>query len=71
VNVEYWLSGKAPATALPGVGARAAWVRDLREVIATKNNLLCDIEAPASGGSAEAAQKKIAALCIKIFAAAS
>lgn len=72
-TVSTWLGGKMPvsATALPGVGERAAWVVELREVIATKNNLLCDISAAATGGPVDAAQKKVAALCNKIFAAAS
>jgi hypothetical protein len=73
VTVATWLSGKMPvsATPLPGVGERAAWVQELREVIATKNNLLCDISGAATGGPVDAAQKKIAALCNKVFAAAS
>lgn len=73
VTVATWLSGKMPvgATAFPGVGDRAAWVQELREVIATKNNLLCDISGAATGGPVDAAQKKVAALCNKIFAAAS
>jgi hypothetical protein len=73
VTVQTWLSGKMPvsATALSGVGEKAAWVAELREVIATKNNLLCDISAAATGGPVDATQKKVAALCNKIFAAAS
>jgi len=73
-TVEAWLSGKVgpvPGTALPGVGERAAWVAKFRRLIATKNNLLCDISAQGIGGSVDAIQKKVAALCNKIFAAAS
>jgi hypothetical protein len=73
VTVQTWLDGKmnVSATPLPGVGERAAWVATLREVVATKNNLLCDIAAAATGGPVDAAQKKVAALCNKIFAAES
>jgi hypothetical protein len=73
VTVQTWLSGKMPvgATPLSGVGDQAGWVAELREVVATKNNLLCDISAAANRGPIDAAQKKVAALCNKIFAAAS
>jgi hypothetical protein len=73
-TVEAWLSGHVgpvPGTALSGVGERAAWVAKYQRVIATKNNLLCDISAQGIKGSADATQKQLAALCNKIFAAGS
>jgi hypothetical protein len=54
------------ATPLAGVGDRAAWTPMLHEVNATKNNLLCDIQAP---GNNSATQQTLGALCNKIFAA--
>jgi hypothetical protein len=54
------------ATPLTGVGDRAAWTPMLHEVNATKNNLLCDIQAP---GNNSATQQTLGALCNKIFAA--
>jgi len=67
VTVATWLGGKMPvgATPLDGVGERAAWVSSLHEVVATKNALLCDVQA---GGASQAA---LGALCNKIFAASS
>jgi hypothetical protein len=69
-TVKAWLSGAmwSPAVLLAGVGDSAAWSATLKEVNASKNNLLCDIDAtgPATG---PATQQKIAALCDKIFAA--
>ena len=73
VTVQTWLGGKMPisGTALSGVGEQAVWVGELKEVVATKNNLLCDISAAGSGVPSDVAQKKIGAMCNKIFAAAS
>jgi hypothetical protein len=69
LTVSETLAGKTntSATAVSGVGDRAAWVDILKEIDATKNNTLCDIGAigPATAG---ATQQKIAALCAKIFA---
>jgi len=63
-------SGKTNQTvmALAGVGDSAVWDPVLKEVDATKNNVLCVIGAqgPASKG---ATSDKIGALCNKIFAA--
>jgi hypothetical protein len=73
-TVDTWASGKMPmkTTPLAGVGEQAAWQPELHEVIAQKNNLLCDIQASGSGGDftdqPEALQKKLGALCNKIFA---
>ncbi len=69
VTVKTWLSGQmGSATPLEGVGDQAAWSSVLKEVNATKNNLLCDIGAigPATG---PATKEKLGALCNKIFAA--
>jgi hypothetical protein len=71
VTVQTWVDGKMPVSAAPmsGVGDRAAWVAELSEVVATKANLLCDIQV--SGGSKRSAtqQAAIGALCNKVFAA--
>ncbi len=62
-------SGKTnqPVTPLPGVGDTAVWDPVLKEVDATKNNVLCviGVEGPASTG---ATPDKVGALCNKIFA---
>lgn len=75
-RVQQWVDGTVPVPASPlaGVGDRAMWQSNLHEVIAEKNNLLCDIKAMDFGGvlkdpSPAAMQKKIGALCNKIFAA--
>ena len=71
-TVDTWLAGRMPLTAVPlaGVGERAAWVTDLTEVVATKANLLCDIQVQAGGGSKPGLQAAAGALCNKVFAAA-
>jgi hypothetical protein len=70
VTVQTVLSGgeNVAATPLPGVGDKAAWTPELHEVNATKNNLLCDIQA--SGGAGNVTPQTVGALCNKIFAAA-
>jgi hypothetical protein len=67
VTVKTVLSGgeNVSATPLSGVGDSAAWTPILKEVNATKNNVLCDISF-ATGGNATAQQ--VGALCNKIFA---
>jgi hypothetical protein len=71
VTVQTWLDGKMPVSAVPlsGVGDRAAWVADLSEVVATKANVLCDIQFRGGGTRSAAQQAAIGALCNKIFAA--
>jgi hypothetical protein len=66
VTVKTVLAGgeNVKATALPGVGDSAAWTPILKEVNATKSNVLCDINP--SGLNATAQQ--VGALCNKIFA---
>lgn len=74
-TVATWRSGRMPSTATPltGVGDEAVWVDDLHEVVAQKNNLLCDIQALGISkdrvNSTSAEQQKLGALCNKIFAA--
>lgn len=71
VTVKTWVDGKMPVSAAPmsGVGDRAAWVAELSEVVATKANLLCDIQFRGGGTRSAAQQAAIGALCNKIFAA--
>jgi hypothetical protein len=72
-TVEAWGSGRMPfhATVLPGIGDEAVWQDTLHEVIAQKNNLLCDIEV--RGGESDIAASleglpvTLGALCKKIF----
>jgi hypothetical protein len=70
ITVQQTLSGatNVGGTPLAGVGDKAVWTPILKEVNATKNDLLCDIQGsgPATGGMTE---DKVAALCNKIFAA--
>ena len=71
VTVKTWLDGKMPVSAVPqsGVGDRAAWVADLSEVVATKSNVLCDIQFRGGSTRTAAQQAAIGALCNKVFAA--
>ena len=71
VTVQTWLDGRMPVSATPlaGVGDHAAWVTDLSEVVATKGNLLCDIQTSGASGSKATVQQKVGALCNSIFAA--
>jgi hypothetical protein len=74
-TIDAWTSGKMPldSTPLRGVGDEAVWVESLREVIARKEALLCDIQVNA--GSSDIASnpantpKVVGALCNKVFAA--
>ena len=72
-TVDTWSSGRMPASATPlsGVGDGAVWAADLKEVIATKNNLLCDIGVTGPPGASlpdEVVEKRLGDLCTKIFA---
>ena len=71
VTVATWASGKMPASAvpLPGIGDRAVWSDEMHELIATKNNVLCDIAAMGSALSAAALQQRLESLCAKVFSA--
>jgi hypothetical protein len=73
-TLAVWKSGKMPisGTPLSGVGDEAVWVESLHEVVAQKNNLLCDIalSGPPWGlkkGSTAEHQAAIGKLCNKIF----
>ncbi len=70
VSIAQIKSGATNQTVTPlaGVGERAVWDPTLKEVDATKNNLLCEIGAigPATKGFTA---DKVGALCNKIFAA--
>lgn len=76
-SVAVWKSGQMPVsgTAISGVGDEAVWVNSLTEVVAERNNLLCDIQVTGLAGvlnhqPAAAKQRAIGALCNKVFAAA-
>ncbi len=71
VSVEAWASGKMPVSGVlvTGVGDKAVWQDTLSELIATKNNALCDIAGQRSQGSEADLRAKFAALCSKIWAA--
>jgi hypothetical protein len=74
-SLDAWSTGKMPLPVRPlnDVGDAAVWQDTLHEVIAQKNDLLCDIQV--RGGSddlavaAEALPEKLGALCNRIFAA--
>ena len=74
-SLEAWSTGKMPLPVrpLPGVGDAAVWQDTLHEVIAQKNDLLCDIQV--RGGNDDIAMaapelpQKLGALCNRIFAA--
>jgi hypothetical protein len=70
VTVSGWEKGQMnlPVTAVTGVGDRAVWQDTLNEVIATKNDVLCDISVMGPPGTAAAgAQKRLGDLCNTIF----
>ena len=72
-TVGAWASGRMPIAAAPltGVGDRAVWVAELKEVIATKNDLLCDIGvggAPGASVAADVVEKRLGDLCNTVFA---
>ena len=75
-SLAIWKSGKMPVSGVAeqGVGDEAVWVEQLHEVVARKNDLLCDISASGlnrnAPGTAIADQRRgVGALCNKIFAA--
>ncbi|MFZ0957590.1 MAG: hypothetical protein WAN60_14685 [Candidatus Sulfotelmatobacter sp.] len=70
VTVDTWAAGKmpVPATNVSGVGERAVWQSTLKEIVAEKSNLLCDIGVVGPGHSPGATPEKLGALCNKIFA---
>jgi hypothetical protein len=74
-SIDAWSTGKMPLPVRPlsGVGDAALWQDTLHEVIAQKNDVLCDIQV--RGGNddiavaAEGLAEKLGALCNRIFAA--
>jgi hypothetical protein len=71
-TVATWASGRMPmpAETIGGVGDRAVWSAELKEVIATKNDLLCDIGVggpPGGSVASEVVKKRLGELCNKIF----
>jgi hypothetical protein len=71
VTVDTWAAGKMPMPVTPvsDVGEHAVWQSTLKEIIAEKSNVLCDIEVVGPGHGAGATPEKLGALCNKIFAA--
>lgn len=70
VSVSGWEKGQmnVPAAPLPGVGDRAVWQDTMNEVIATKNDVLCDISVMGPPGTAaDGAKKRLGDLCNTIF----
>jgi len=70
LTVSSWETGQmnGSATPMPGVGDRAVWQDTLNEVIATKNDVLCDISITGSPGTAAPqAKKRLGDLCNTIF----
>ncbi len=75
-SLAIWKSGKMPVSGVAeqGVGDEAVWVEQLHEVVAEKNDLLCDIQVGgldrnATGASLADQRRAVGALCNKIFAA--
>jgi hypothetical protein len=71
-DLEALKSGKMniEGTPLPGVGDEAMWVNLLKEVHATKNNVLCNtaLDGSAVIGHYTDVDKKLGEICNKIFA---
>ena len=74
-SLDAWSNGRMPLAARPlmGVGDAAVWQDTLNEIIAQKNDLLCDIQLRGSGDDiavgSEILPSKLGALCNRIFAA--
>jgi hypothetical protein len=74
-SLQAWTTGKMPLPVQPldNVGDAAVWQDTLHEIIAQKNDVLCDIQV--RGGNddvavaADALSGKLGALCNRIFAA--
>jgi hypothetical protein len=73
-TVDDWTQGRMALKVVPlaGVGDGAVWQPALREVIAYKKSLLCDIQVRAGDGDLAPGnneiEKSMGALCNKIFA---
>ena len=74
-TVQSWGSGQImPTTPVAGVGDRAVWVTGTYEIVADKNNVLCDItvraaERDLAPGAAAGIQKRLGDLCNKVYKA--
>jgi hypothetical protein len=73
-TVRAWVGGTMPLEARPlyDVGDRAAWQRDLHEVIAERNDVLCDISVLGTEGdftdpSDDVLEDRIGNLCNKLL----
>ena len=64
-TLESWHKG--PVTPVPGVGDDAVWEPDLKEVVASKGDVLCTVTAMGSE-VAQATETSEGALCNKAFA---
>ena len=76
-TVQRWIEGTMALQGVPleGVGDRAAWQRDLHEVIAERGDILCDIAVMGTEGdfvdrSEYVLEDRIGNLCNKILGAA-
>ena len=76
-TVARWIDGTMALEAVPlqGVGDRAAWQRDLHEVIAERDDVLCDIAVMGTEGdfvdtSEYVLEDRIGNLCNKILGSA-
>jgi hypothetical protein len=76
-SLEAWSRGKMPLPVRPldGVGDAAVWQDSLHELIAQKNDLLCDIQVRGDSDdiavAADALPGQLGTLCNRIFAAPS
>jgi hypothetical protein len=74
-TLDAWSSGRMglSATPLSGIGDQAVWQDTLKEINATKGDLLCDVGIDGPPGSTKLStadlQKRLGGLCTKIFAA--
>jgi hypothetical protein len=73
-SLEAWSTGKMPLPVRPldGVGEAAVWQDSLHELIAQKNDVLCDIQVRGDNDDIAVAggalPEKLGALCNRIFA---
>jgi hypothetical protein len=73
-SLDAWSTGKMPLPVHPlaGVGEAAVWQDSLHELIAQKNDVLCDIQVRGDNDdiavAAGALPEKLGALCNRIFA---
>ena len=70
LTVAGWEKGQmnVPVKPMAGVGDRAVWQDTMNEVIATKNNVLCDISVMGPPGTTSAdAKARLGGLCNTIF----